>query len=391
MFATSQYEFFFSLSHRSTFVRFHPVRKFALAVGSYEGPITMLDIQTKKKLFFDKSAHEAPVRDISMFESSQDVFASCSYDCNINVFDLRRRSVVQKFKQDYPMSTLCISSCGTFCVAGNLKGDVISYDFRSMKEPLHTKRVHDSKVVRVAFVPTLDGGKDLTNFSINATKWEPLTPLQGKSKQSLSLSSTSMSARPSNGMDSFAKFVDVCHHINGEVSNEITPKRKDSWADLMPGRKIHDFSTDSMADTPLTGDFRAELRLNRRSRFSIESPLIKISEPMEIEKHTPKMGQNCFVGVGQRSQDLQPNLKLRSETDGKEEGNLEMDAPKMPLCSSSASNSIGARKRRSTFHDSFSVHIKSEIQLKNFTFLEINFSICSSSRHKHIITNSEFG
>lgn len=317
----------------------------------------MLDIQTKKKLFFDKSAHEAPVRDISMFESSQDVFASCSYDCNIKVFDLRRRSVVHKFKQEHPMSTLCISSCGTFCVAGNLKGDVISYDFRSMKEPLNTKRVHDSAVIRVAFVPCLDGASNLTNFSINATNWESLTPLHGKS----TLSSSSMSARQSNGTDSFFKFVDVCHHIN---ANEATPKRKDSWADLMPGRKIHDFSTDSMLETPLTGDFRAELRLKRRSRFSVDqSPLIKITEPMEIEEQTPKVGRS--QNVEQQYRDLQQKLDVISDTDGKVDGNCDaepdMDELKMPLCSSSAANSIGARKRRSTFHDSFSVHIKSEI------------------------------
>lgn len=348
--------------HRSTFVRFHPVRKFALAIGSYEGPITMLDIQTKKKLFHDKSAHEAPVRDISMFEASQDVFASCSYDCDIKVFDLRRRSAVQKIKQEHPMSTICVSSCGTFCVAGNLKGDVISYDFRSMKEPLHTKRVHDSKVVRVAFVPTLDGGKDLTNFSINATKWEAQTPSLGKSTHSLSTSSTSMATRPSNGMDSFAKFVDVCHHINGEVANEVTPKRKDSWADLMPGRKIHDFSTDSMAETPMTGDYRAELRLKRHSRLSMESPLIKITEPIEIDEYTPKMGQNHCTEIGELSQDLKQKLDMMSEADGKETGNhdveLDVDEPRMPLSSINAAN----RKRRSTFHDSFSVHITSEIR-----------------------------
>lgn len=324
----------------------------------------MLDIQTKKKLFFDKSAHEAPVRDISMFESSQDVFASCSYDCNIKVFDLRRRSVVQKFKQDHPMSTLCISSCGTFCVAGNLKGDVISYDFRSMKEPLNTKRVHDSKVIRVAFVPSIDGGSDVTNFTINATKWEQLTPSHGKSSL-LSASASASMSHASNGMDSFAKFVDVCHHINGEVANEVTPKRKDSWADLMTVRKIHDFSTDSMGDTPLTGDFRAELRLKRRSRLSVEqSPLIKITEPMQIDEQTPHMDRNHFVE--QKYQDLQRKLDVMSETDGQVDGDcdagLEMDEPKMPLCSSSTANSIGARKRRSTFHDSFSVHIKSKLR-----------------------------
>lgn len=34
----------------STLVKFHPVKKFVLAVASFEGAVTLLDIQTKKKV-----------------------------------------------------------------------------------------------------------------------------------------------------------------------------------------------------------------------------------------------------------------------------------------------------------------------------------------------------
>lgn len=307
----------------------------------------MLDIQTKKKIFYDKSAHNAPIRDIAMCDTSSDVFASSSYDCNIKVFDLRSRSAVQKYQQEHPMSTLCISSCGTFLVAGNLKGDVISYDFRSMNEPLNTTRVHDSAVIRVAFVPSLDGAAaNLGSSTINATKWETSTPLNGK----LAESSLFASTRPSAGLDSFSKFVDVNHHRNRAVADELTPKHEDSWRNFGPGKRPQDFSTDSINDTALSGDYRTELRLKRHSRLSIDpSPMSKISEPMEIESETPKTSRS--FAVDRQYRDLQQKLKTMNEIDGKA----------IPLCNITSVNSISAQKRRSTFHDSFSLHIKGKI------------------------------
>lgn len=351
----------------STLVRFHPVRKFALAIGSYEGGITMLDIQTKKKLFVEKTAHEAPVKDISMFESSQDVFVSCGYDCDIKVFDLRKRAMVQKHKQAHPMSTVCVSSCGTFCVAGNLKGDVISYDFRSMKDPLDSKRVHDSAVVRVAFVPSVTALNPTMDCSVNSTYFEQSTPLY---KSALSSRSSS---RYSNNVDSFAKFVDVCHHINGAVAEPGTPKHRDSWADLMPVRKVHDFSMDSMADTPsrmsIGADFRSELRLKRQTqtRLSMNQSMssnigndieIKVTDYETPKDQTPKVMRGR-VTESDRFSDLHLIQEEISESDGRAK-NSHIEK-KMPLGDSSNTNLIRGRKRRSTFHDSFSIHIKSKM------------------------------
>lgn len=335
----------------------------------------MLDIQTKKKLFFDRAAHDAPIRDISMFESSQDVFVSCGYDCNIKLFDLRKRSVVQKYKQPHPMSTVCVSSCGTFCVAGNLKGDVISYDFRSMKDPLDTERVHDSAVVRVAFVPSMASTDNLTaDYSINCTNYELSTPLYKSTRSSVS------GSRQSNNVDSFAKFVDVCHHINGVDSEEATPKRsRDTWADLMQPRKKHDFSMDSIAETPnrmsgIGGDFRSELRLKRQSRSSIDQSVVSnFAHDIEIKAtdldapndQTPKMRRNRMAEP-ERFGDLQLIQEETSESDGKLRSESQLEK-KMPLAESNNAHVAVGRKRRSTFHDSFSMHIKSE-SLKNHIF-----------------------
>ncbi|XP_031619157.1 uncharacterized protein LOC116338189 [Contarinia nasturtii] len=269
----------FKFSGNSTLVRFHPVRKFALAVGAYDGSITMLDIQTKKKLFFEEAAHDAPIRDISMYDSSQDLFVTCGFDCSINVFDLRRSLKVQQYKQPHPMSTICVSSCGTFLVAGNLKGDVISYDFRSMKEPLDTKRVHDSAIVRVAFIPSVTTGVASNTFveSIGS-----------------SLETTNATSRPSSGCSPMSAF-DVSPYNNIiETPVAATPaSRRDSWSDLLATKKIHDFSMDSVAETPtrlsILGDTRFESSSDQQSRLSMD---MTVSRDQSIPMKVSEMKEN---------------------------------------------------------------------------------------------------
>lgn len=349
----------------STLVRFHPVRKFALAIGAYEGGITMLDIQTKKRLFSDQSAHEAPIRDICMFESSQDVFVSCSLDCNIKVFDLRRRAMIHKYRQTHPMSTVCVSPCGTFCVAGNLKGEVISYDFRTMKEPLDTKRVHESSVVRVAFIPSVLSPSNLTlDYGANSTCSDTTGTFH---------KSASSSSQPSPlQSDSFAKFVDVCHHMNGAVAGDATPKNhRDSWADLMQVRKVHDFSMDSVAETPSrmsTGtDLRSELRLKRKSRLSVDNSILsnistdvefKITDFDAAENETPKVPRNRVVEPFGDLQHIQEEVSL---TDGKINKSVQNVAKKTLIENKNINNMVHERNRRSTFHDQFSMNIKGKI------------------------------
>lgn len=350
------------LIQRSTMVRFHPTRKFVLASGCFDGGITIMDIQSTKKLFADKNAHGTqPVRDISMFDSSNDLFVSCGFDCNINIFDLRIRSVVQQHKQPHPMSTVCVSSCGTYCVAGNLKGDVVSYDFRNMKEPLFTKRLHDSAVVRVAFVPSVATTLNATlNQTVNNT---------GMETSGLSASST---PQASGGGESFAKFVDVCHYNNLAAADSATPKRRDSWSDLMPARKIHDFSMDSMITTPqrMSSGFenRSELRLKRPARTSLDQSVVSIcssfaspqnSTGIEIKVtdsyQQPNSKDVKSIQLGSQFNNLQ-NIREESLDTAAKSSQLEA---KKPLGESNGD--VAGRKRRSTLFDAFSMELKSKM------------------------------
>lgn len=262
----------------------------------------MLDVQTKKKLFAERLAHSAPVRDISMFDSSQDVFVSCGYDCYINVFDLRRRLKVQQHKQDHPMSTVCVSPCGTFCVAGNLKGDIISYDFRNMKEPIDTKRAHDSAVVRVAFVPSVSSNSEMTMDHIVSSSSLELTP-----------STRSSTSHRNSGMNSFYKFVDVCHYNNAAAPEENTPKpNRNSWLDLVPAKKFHDFSMESMAETPS----RLSIGGNNSSMIGsrLSAPLRPSPNKFAIDADVPS---ECSVDIEQTISENKSTMKEKPVIESK--------------------------------------------------------------------------
>lgn len=258
-------------------VRFHPARKCALAIGSYEGGVIMFDIQTKKKLFSNNSAHEAPVRDISMFDS-QDVFVSCGYDAKINVYDLRRSALIQQHKQAHPMSSICVSSCGTFCMAGNLKGECIAYDFRNMSKALALERIHDSPVVRVAFVPSLTSGLNTIHDSVISTISDAtVTPLY-KSAASFASSSSSSSSTMLSVPSRDSKFIEM---------ETPKPKSHDSWSELMQAPKMHDFSTDSVMQTPSQWSFMSTDTPStwQQSRFVVNQSTISSSGDSEASEH----------------------------------------------------------------------------------------------------------
>lgn len=142
--------------YSSTLVRFHPSKRFQLAVASYKGAVTVYDVQGKRKIFHASEAHSAPCRDISMCASQPALLVSVGYDCKINIFDIRRnraQASTDRLSYSHPLSTVALSECGTYFCAGNLKGELIAYDMRSTSAPLAVKRVHDGAVTRVAFVP----------------------------------------------------------------------------------------------------------------------------------------------------------------------------------------------------------------------------------------------
>lgn len=237
------------------------------------GAVTILDVQSKKKIFFEKNAHSAPCRDISITSAAPDIMVSCGYDCNMNVYDLRKKSIVQQSQQAHPLSTVCLSPCGTYCVAGNLKGDVLSFDFRNLKGALDSKRCHDGHVVRTAFISNSsesNSGSEKLGNTMNATNLvTPLIPPPIRVCDETS--------------DSFIKFVDLCH-TNTDVVRKASFDRRDSFFDLASPRRFHDFSTDSLAISPSrlsigsTADY-SELRLKRISRISMNNSMLSDIAP----------------------------------------------------------------------------------------------------------------
>lgn len=302
----------------STFIKFHPTKLFSLAVASYQGAITILDVQSKKRLFFDKNAHDAPIGEIAMIESSPDTFVSCGYDFNINVYDLRKRLIAQQWKQEHPMSTVCVSACGVYAVAGDLKGNISSYDFRNLKEPLDTKRAYDEAIVRVAFIPHANASATST-FDVSLNASQTVMPLRENGVN-----------RQSDKFDSFTKFYDVCQFNNNVGNRSDALTRQDSWEDLLQQRRLSDSSFDSLASSPSRASLGyntslanlSELRLKRQSRNSLnqsvlsdiepvvnarEKRLLKISSigeegpsPSETPKAAPK-GRNIQMNIRNRN------------------------------------------------------------------------------------------
>lgn len=213
----------------------------------------------------EKSAHAAPCRDIAMSLASPDIFASCGYDCNLNIYDIRKRNMVEQSTQPYPLSCVSISACGNFLCTGNLKGDITSFDMRNLKEHLDTKRVHDASVVRVAFVPALS--------EINLSNKFTESSSMSSAYQTPSVSTVSRSSAAADCPDSFGKFVDLCRLANDTGANSV-PSRRDSWLDFGTNMAHpNNCSMDSMASLSPSrfsiGFEQTELRLKRMSRGSL--------------------------------------------------------------------------------------------------------------------------
>lgn len=152
------------LDKNSTLARFHPTKRFHLSVASYTGSVYIYDMQSKRRIFRTTDSHGAPCRDLCTSPSNPDILLSVGYDCILNIFDIRRKLSPQQIRSNHPLSSVCISECGKYCVTGNLKGELISYDLRNLKECLECSLVHDSAVVRVGFVPSEEATVDVSNL-----------------------------------------------------------------------------------------------------------------------------------------------------------------------------------------------------------------------------------
>lgn len=145
--------------------RFHPSKKLNLAIASSQGAVTVYDINHNRKMYHNTEAHSSPCRDLAMSESLSDIIISVSYDCTVKIFDTRRKCKSGSILHTTPLSTVCLSQCGTYFCVGSLKGELLTGDMRNTKVFLMNKKVHDGRVERVAFVPK---AKDTTQSICNS-------------------------------------------------------------------------------------------------------------------------------------------------------------------------------------------------------------------------------
>ena len=137
----------------SSLARFSPARRSHLAIASFKGGVTVYDMFTKRIHFQQKDAHDAPCRDVAMPEDIPDRLLSCGCDSLIKIFDTRQKSTALQIQSSCGLSTISVTKCGGFFAVGNLKGDIITYDMRSLRQPLTKMKVDNELVTRIAFMP----------------------------------------------------------------------------------------------------------------------------------------------------------------------------------------------------------------------------------------------
>jgi hypothetical protein len=89
-----------------------------------------------------------------MSVSRPDQVVTAGFDSIINVYDTRTRSTQCTLESNHPFSTVAMSSCGDYLAVGNLKGEIIAYDFRNLEKVLNVKNLGQDTINRVAFVPS---------------------------------------------------------------------------------------------------------------------------------------------------------------------------------------------------------------------------------------------
>ncbi|XP_034099491.1 uncharacterized protein LOC117564717 [Drosophila albomicans] len=234
-----------TIDEHSTLARFHPRKRFHLAVASYKGAVSVYDLQSKRTIFHLSDAHSAPCRDVSMCSSQSSLLVSVGYDCNINVFDIRRnkaQSSSGRLNYTHPLSTVALSECGTYFCAGNLKGELITYDMRSTRAPLAVRAVHDgSAVTRVAFMPTPAEEQQSSSFNSSNNVTVDARP-------AATVEQTPSDELVRQQRDSFCDFLDTQRpRLLDRMSTRLTTSRRDS------------FDWDTLMTKPITEDGRLSI------------------------------------------------------------------------------------------------------------------------------------
>ncbi|XP_017859886.1 PREDICTED: uncharacterized protein LOC108611648 [Drosophila arizonae] len=333
-----------TIDEHSTLARFHPSKRFHLAIASYKGAVSVYDVQSKRNILNLSEAHDAPCRDVSMCSTQPSLLVSVGYDCKINIFDIRRnkaQSSSGRLTYSHPLSTVALSECGTYFCAGNLKGELIAYDMRSTKAPLAVRPVHEGCAVsRVAFVPmpteeqqsssftssnnvTMDAGKSV-GTPVEPTPSDELRKSIAanllQTQQQLATMSSSL-GYGGKQRDSFCDFLDAQRpRALDRMSTRLTTARRDSfdWDALQAKQNNEEQrqsicatgsglssldSADSLQQT-LSGPLRD------RSNISGDAKLKKIAETDEHSTQLHEMqSANCSAASSCAGSDKEnPNM-----------------------------------------------------------------------------------
>uniref|UniRef100_A0A182MZE6 Protein NEDD1 n=1 Tax=Anopheles dirus TaxID=7168 RepID=A0A182MZE6_9DIPT len=222
--------------------RFHPTKRFALAVASYNGPVLLYDTQTKKTIFSQPNAHGAPCRDVAMVEAYPDYLLSVGYDNVINIFDTRHKQTASQIQSNYPFESLAIAEDGQHFAVGNLKGYVYGYDLRQLKEPLNMQKLHQSTVYGVSFVPqaSQDGANRRSIIEPDETRKTLVEDTQGNARKS------EVGTTPTGASEQHDSFI-------GEI--DMFLQRRDAPIDCLSRLSTSSrLSTDSIGSMQMAGN-----------------------------------------------------------------------------------------------------------------------------------------
>ncbi|GAB0095559.1 hypothetical protein DMENIID0001_109550 [Sergentomyia squamirostris] len=229
----------FNIDKNTTLVRYHPTKRFQLMLSSHLGSVTLYDGQAKKKIFHVNRAHTTPCRDFVASHINETCLFSAGLDCYINIYDTRKKAIVQQVKTEHPLSTITLSPTSLECIVGNLKGELVVFDARKMLQPVKKAQVHNGLVARLAFVPPEKNNSDI---AIDFT-----TPVP--EDESIGVGSSL-----NDSVDVF----DMLPWMKKDKANNEATTRRDSFMEFLQSVKTDENSRRSM-------DFEKRRSLSRRS------------------------------------------------------------------------------------------------------------------------------
>ncbi|CAO1352430.1 unnamed protein product [Diamesa tonsa] len=299
-----------TLDKNSVVARFNPAKRFHLSVASYSGAVTVYDIQTKKIHFQQKDAHSAPCRDIAVPLEVPDRLISVGFDSTIKIFDTRVKRAGLCIEASCPFSSIDTTPCGSYFVVGNLKGEVISYDIRSIKTHLASFRAEDSAINRVIFVTNSE--KDLSMMSKQSnsprlsTSQEPIpSTATNKSNEYLMIDEViSHQRRVSDFSTSFQSRVSMRESTSSRISDNFGLKNV--------GNMLNDLSDDLTSFDDLLAE---ESSTKSRDDSYINSERLKKRTTKVLEIHEKPRVNKRISSVVPNLENINEEVATMSESD----------------------------------------------------------------------------